>query len=305
MISAIAAHQVLVLRRQRTFLGLLLILMVMTALAGVIGWSSQRTVQRVYDLAVPALQSSNQPVPPNPFDAKPTLSLLSNMSIYIPLIGALLALVVGHLSIVGDDAPGIGRLIFSRQVTRSTYLLGKLLGIACVLAVVLTACLVLSAASLALVNGALPTAGELARLVGFFALSYLYLLLFALVGMVTALMTRRTSIALLSALAVWLVVTFVVPQFTFGLRPTASLNPVADVVSTTQRFFAVTATARPLSLAEQYKTATSAVLGTGVAESSGRTALRVLPMLALVLALSLLAARLVGRHDYTTGGRDD
>lgn len=305
MIAVIAAQQVVMLRRQRTFLGLLLILMVMTAVSGVIGWSSQHTVTRVYDLAVPFLSAKGQPVPPNPFDAKPTLSLLSNMSIYIPLIGALLALVVGHLSIVGDAATGIGRLIFSRPVRRSTYFLGKMTGIAAVLAVILTACLLVSVAALLIVNGHLVSVGELGRLVGFFSLSYLYLLFFALVGMVTALLSRRTSLALLSALAVWLIVTFVVPQFTYGLRPTASLNPVTEIASTSQRFFAFTAHFRPFSLAEQYKDVSSVVLGTGAAESTGRTALRALPLGGLVLGLGLLASRLVGRHDYTTGGRDD
>ena len=305
MITAIAGQQVLMLRRQRTFLGLLLILMVMTAASGVIGWSSQHTVTRVYDLAVPFLSATGRPVPANPFDAKPTLALMSNMSIYIPLIGALLALVIGHLSIIGDDATGIGRLIFSRPVPRSTYFLGKIAGVAMVLVVIMGACLLVSLASLLIVNGHLVSAGEFGRLVGFFALSYVYLLFFALVGMVTALLSRRTSLALLAGLAVWLIVTFVVPQFTFGLRPTASLNPVTEIVSTSQQFFAVTAHARSFSLAEQYKNVSSVLLGTGGAESTGRTAVRILPLGALVIALGLLASRLVGRHDYTTGVRDD
>ena len=36
----------------------------------------------------------------------------------IPLIGALLALILGHLSIVDDETNGTGRLVFSRQITR-------------------------------------------------------------------------------------------------------------------------------------------------------------------------------------------
>ena len=80
MIATIASHQLLALRRQRIFLALLATLMVMTALAGVIGWLSHDTIVRVYDEAVKALAADGQPAPPNPFDLKPTLSLLSNMA---------------------------------------------------------------------------------------------------------------------------------------------------------------------------------------------------------------------------------
>ena len=159
MTGAIAAQLVLSLRRQRTFLALLVTLLVMTALAGVIGWISHRTIIKVYDEAVTLLATTGTPAPPNPFDTKPTLALLSNMVIYIPLIGALMALVLGHLSMADDQSSGIGRLIFSRQVTRRSYVTGKMLGATTVLAIIMAASLLVSAVSLLIVNGAL-TAGR-------------------------------------------------------------------------------------------------------------------------------------------------
>ena len=120
VISVIARQQVQSLVRQRVFLATAGILLLMTALAGVIGWSSHDTIVRVYDQATIYLADQGQPAPPNPFDLKPTLSLLSNMEIYIPLIGALLALVVGHLSLADDETNGIGRLIFTRPISRAS-----------------------------------------------------------------------------------------------------------------------------------------------------------------------------------------
>jgi ABC-2 type transport system permease protein len=219
VIATIASHQVLSLRRQRVFLALLVTLLTMTALAGVLGWSSHQTIIRVYDEAVKLLASTGKPAPPNPFLLKPTLSLLSNMVVYIPLIGALLALILGHLSIVDDETNGTGRLVFSRQITRTSYVLGKIASAAAVLAVVLAASLLVSVASLLVVNHTIAV-GDFGRLGLFYALSWLYLMVFALIGMVTVLMTRRRSIALLSAMGAWLVITFVIPQFTSGLRPT-------------------------------------------------------------------------------------
>lgn len=305
MMATVAAQQITSLRRQRVFLALLATLLVMTALAGVIGWSSANTITRVYGEAVRLLAAEGKAAPPNPIGLKPALSLLSNMAIYIPLIGALLAVVLGNLGMADDKTTGVGRLIFSRQLSRTSYVLGKILGSAAVLAVVLVSSLLVSVASLLVVNGALPTSGELARLAVFYALSWLYLMLFALIGMVAVLLSRRRSLALLSALGAWLVLTFVVPQFTSGLRPTASLNPVTAPVSTSQRFFQVTAKARPVSVSEQYKSASASILQTGPAEPVWTTVGRTLPLAGLTVGLALLTVGLVRRHDYSRSSVDE
>lgn len=305
MIATVAAQQVTSLRRQRIFLAVLATMLAMTALAGVIGWMSRETIVRVYDEAVRLVASKGQAAPPNPFDLKPTLSLLSNMSIYVPLIGALLALVLGHLSLADDQADGIGRLIFSRQLTRTSYAFGKILAAAEVLAVVLVASFAVSVVSLAAVNRSLPSGADMGRLGLFYGLSWLYLLLFALVGMVTVLVTRRRSLALLAAMGVWLVLTFVIPQFTSGLRPTTSLNPITDPVSTAQPFFTATAKARPFSVSEQYKEASGRILETAPVESGADTARRVLPLEVAVVGLATVITVLIGRHDYSKGSSNE
>ncbi|MBL8778269.1 MAG: ABC transporter permease subunit [Acidimicrobiales bacterium] len=305
MIATVASQQVVSLSRQRIFLALLGTFLAMTALAGVIGWSSHNTIVRVYNDAVQVLSAAGQPAPPSPFGLKPTLSLLSNMAIYIPLVGALLALVLGHLSLADDQSGGIGRLIFSRQLSRTSYVMGKLVSAAAVLGAVIVASMAVSVVSLLLVNRSSPSVAEFGRLGLFYGLSWLYLMLFALIGMVAVLVTRRRSVALLAAMGVWLVLTFAVPQFTSGLHPTASLNPVNDPVSTSQPFFDATAKVRPVSVTEQYKEAGARILGTAPSESAPETALRVLPLAVSVAGLGLLTTRLVRRHDYSKGSYDE
>ena len=304
MIATVASHQVLSLRRQRVFLAMLATLLAMTALAGVLGWSSHQTIGRVYDEAVKLLASTGKPAPPNPFLLKPTLSLLSNMVVYIPLIGALLALIVGHLSIVDDETNGTGRLVFSRQISRTSYVLGKIASAAVVLVVVLAASLFISVAALLIVNRTIAGA-DLGRLLSFYGLSWLYLMVFALIGMVTVLMTQRRSIALLSAMGAWLAITFVIPQFTSGLRPTQSLNPITDPASTSQTFFKITSKLRPYSVVEQYKQASGRILQTAPAESLGQTIQRVLPIVGLAVVLALLTIRLVQRHDFSRSANSE
>jgi ABC-type transport system involved in multi-copper enzyme maturation permease subunit len=299
MIAVIASQQILALRRQRIFLAVLGMFMAMTAVAGLLGWSSHNTIVRVYDEAVKLLASTGQPVPPNPFLLKPELSLLSNMVVYIPLLGALLALVLGHLSLADDEADGLGRLIFSRPLSRTGYIVGKITAAAGVLAAILAAAFFVSAGSLVVVNQALPAGGDLGRLAVFYGLSWLYLVIFVLIGMVAVLATNRRSLALLSAMGAWLVITFAIPQFTSGLRPTSSLNPIINPVSTSQRFFQLTALARPFSGSEQYKEASGRILATSPTEPAWQTIQRVLPTVALIAALALVLFVLVQRHDFS------
>ena len=303
MILTIARHQILALRRQRTFVMLLATLLVMTALAGVLGWSSHRTILGVYDESVKLLATQGKPAPENPFRLKPTLSLLSNMVVYIPFIGALLAILLGHVSLADDETNGVGRLVFSRQITRSSYVIGKIIGAAVVLLAILGVSFVVSYLSLWIVNGVAPTVADSGRLVVFYLLSWLYLMVFALIGMVTVLLTQRRSLALLSAMGAWLVITFVLPQITSGLRPTQSLNPITDPVSTSQAFFRVTSHARSFSIVEQYKQMSGRVLETTTATSNLTTGVAVLAAVAVVLAITTIV--LVQRHDYSTGTSSD
>lgn len=304
MITTIASHEILVLRRQRTFMVFLLTLLAMTVLAGVLGWSSQHTIARVYDEAVALLAATGQPAPPNPFLLKPPLSLLSNMVVYIPLIGALFALLLGHLAIVDDETDGIGRLLFSRRLVRTDYVIGKIVGAAAAIAVVLAASMVISIAALLVVNHRVSL-GQVALVGLFYAVSWLYLMVFALVGMIAVLVTRRRSLSLLVAMGIWLVVTFAVPQVTSGLRPAQSLNPITDPVSTSQAFFAVTSHLRPYSIVEQYKETSARLLQTAAVEPAWQSVERVLPLLVLLAVLVLLAIRLVRGHDFSRSVGND
>lgn len=303
MIATIASQQILALRRQRVFVGLLVLMLAMTAMAGVLGWSSHRTIVGVYDQARILLAQRGEPAPANPFIRKPTLSLLSNMEIYVPLVGALLAIVLGHLSIADEEASGVGRIVFSRPIGRCTYLAGKLVAAALVLATLMMATTAVSVVSLWIVNSSIPSGAELGRVLAFSAVSWLYLMVFAVVGMLTMLLAGRRPLALLSGMGVWLVITFVVPQFTSGLRPVASLNPIVDPVSTSQPFFQFTSHGRPASIIEQYKNVSAQLLETAPVEPTGHTIARLVPLAVCLGIVIFVAVAAIGRRDFSKGAQ--
>lgn len=268
------------------------------ALAGILGWASHHTIIGVYDESVKLVASRGRAAPPNPFLLKPTLSMLSDETIYITMIGALVAIVVGHLAVVDDDSSGVGRLVFTRPISRTSYTTGKTAAIGTLLAIGVAASYLVSVASLTIVDR-FPNGADLARLAGFYLLAWLYLMVFALVGAVTVLITRKRSLGLLTAIGVWLTVTFALPQFTSGLRPSQSLNPIVVPLSTSQTLFRVTSHARPYSIAEQFKEAAGRVLATATPEPAADTWLRIAPVLAAFLVLTVLTGQLITRHDYS------
>ncbi|MGK2880602.1 MAG: ABC transporter permease [Mycobacterium sp.] len=304
VIGTVWAHQALTSRRQRVRLIGWSTLLTVTAMAGILGWSSHHTIVRVFDQAVQLQAAAGNPAPANPFLLKPSLSLLSNMVVYIPLIGALIALLVGHLALAEDQTNGMGRLIFTRPIARTHYALGKMLSVGQLLATVLAGCWALSLVALLVVNRTV-SGPDLARLAGFYALSWAYLSVFALIGMLTALLIRRRSLALLSAIAVWIVVTFVLPQFVSGLRPTQSLSPISEPAGLSQAFFRVTNSAQPLSLVEGYKDAAGSILRTTPATPAAETAITVVPILIAAAILALLVLWRIHRHDYSRSASDE
>jgi ABC-type transport system involved in multi-copper enzyme maturation permease subunit len=296
----IARQQMRSLARRQTFVLMLAVLLLMTAVSGYIGWSSHETIIRVYDETVRTLTAAGKTAPPNPFEAKPRLAVLNNMIIYVPLIGALLAIVIGHLSVMDDRNAGVNRVIFSRPLTRGAYLRGKLAGVTAAVAIIMAACLALSVVAVALINSGIPTGGELVRLTVFYVLSGAYLMVFVLIGMIAALLLRSQSMALLAAVAVWVLVTFATPQLTSGLRPVASLNPVTDPVTVSSSpFFKVTSKAKPISVGEQYKALGTQLLTEGSHAQAADTVAKVAPIAGLALLLTGWAGWLVTRHDFS------
>ena len=219
---------------------------------------------------------------------------------------ALLAIVVGHISMMGDRQAGVTRAIFSRPVTRSAYFWGKLSASVGAISVVMVACLVLSVVAVSLFNGGLPTGSEFIRLTLFYLLSGLYLTLFALVGAVTALLTRSQSMALFVAVAAGVLITFATPQFPSGLGPGASLNPVTDPGTTTNSaFFRATSKAKPISVGEQYKALSSRILTEGSGFAPAKTARQVAPIAIFTLLLAGATSLLIRRRDFSEEGARD
>ena len=255
-ISAVARLELKTLAREKMFLLLLGLFLSMTFFAVYIGWFTRTTTSAIYDATVVVLRAAGTAaIPANPVLSIPQLAVFDNLIIYVLLVGALLAIVIGHRSFMRERKSGVMPLLFVRPLSANAYVAGKFSGIALALLSVMSVTFVASGLS-ALFLPALHLSGvELLRLAAFYGVSFLYLSFFALVGFACAAYFSSESIALFVPILVWVGAVFVFPELATGQNPVALLNPITLVNATPNpsAFFSVMhSILTPVSLGQQY-----------------------------------------------------
>ncbi len=256
----VAKNEIQHLLRERTFFLILIVFILISLASTYIGWASQHTVETVYQESAITLQSLGKTVPPSPFSNLPPLEIVKNMIIYIVLIGSLLAITIGHSIGTKDQKAGVVRILLSKPLTKKEFLIGKALSLGLILLAILTVSLTISAVSVAILSH--MSVVLLMQLIGFYAISFFYMLGFGFMGLGFGLMKRSSAVALLSPIIIWVIITFALPEMSSALYPTGSLNPVlpqtdvlnSPVLSTIHNIF------YPFSISEHYRVFASGLL---------------------------------------------
>ena len=265
-ICSVSKNEFKTLFKERTFILLLVIFVLMTVFSTYIGWATKNTIEKIYMETVINLKASGvTEIPPNTFSSVPLLSILKNMVVYIFLIGSLLAIIIGHSSFMRDRKAGISKIIFSRTISRKEFIVGKMAGILIALALIITASFILSYLSTILVTGRFLAGAEITKLLTFYGISLIYLLIFAMIGLFFAIYSRSESLALLVPIIIWIVISFVLPQLSSALNPNALLNPISvqGDMPHSAFFGIIREIIKPFSLSESYKELGNNLLGVG------------------------------------------
>ena len=130
--SASFRHELLCTRRARVPQLLLFVFLGMVSVSSFIGWSARSTVTAVYK----QITAAGLTTAPNPFAGTSPLDYAHNSVIYVVLIGALMAIVLGVQAAIRDRKAATFTLILSRPVGAVGRLLGQLAALSVVIAVV-------------------------------------------------------------------------------------------------------------------------------------------------------------------------
>lgn len=276
-------HELACLRRERLPMTLLVAFAFMVSMSSFIGWLTNTTVSDVWAKATEAGLTTAA----NPFAQVSPLYYARNTIIYLVLIGALMAIVVGVTSALRDRKARTFDLVLSRPIGVREYLLGKVLGIALWMLAVLAVVFLVTWVSISIITHAPLGLGDTGSLLAFFALAVVLLMAFVTLGMLSGIYASRETTALLIPISLWSVVAFVLPQVGTAANPVSMLNPVSAVLDPGGAFDVLNVWVSPLSITEQFKRASGLILGDPNASGDLALALTVL-VVALVLGLVAL-----------------
>lgn len=255
--TASVRHEFLCTVRGRMSQLLLFVFIGMVAISVIIGWAGRSTVSAVYQqIAAQGLTRA-----PDPFAGIPALYYAHNAVIYVILIGALLAILLGVQATIRDRKAATSVLVLSRPVGRAGRLLGQLAALSGVLTAAMASGTVISWVGISMITGAALGPDATVRLAAFGLVSSVFLAGFALIGMLAGIYCNKETTALLAPFIAWSVITFVLPQLGTAARPVALLNPVPALPPVPGGVpSAINAFVGPLSITEQFKTVAGVLL---------------------------------------------
>ena len=272
--------------RDRILIVIALLFVAMSIASVYIGSSTKGTEQQVYaDIVQLAQQQGTEP------PAAPViypLEILANITDYIIMIGAVLAIFLGYRSMRAEHDGGTLTLIRSRPLTYTDILAGKWMGAAGLIGLLLSVTFLFNLVLFILVSGLSPTLGEVIRLAVSLAFAFVYMMMFYTAALAITWKTNNGTFAFMVMMTIWIFISFVIPQLADTQRNYAyAISNISGVVSTTPSETPVSQAINLFSPAAQFTH-----LGNMLLQADSDTATLALPALlakAIPLMLYLIA----------------
>jgi ABC-type transport system involved in multi-copper enzyme maturation permease subunit len=216
-ITALARHEYRSATRSRVLLLLIASMVLITAVAIIIAsydFQSQVADYNAYVAQATAAGVTTIP-PPQLFP----LQLLRGVIEYIQIIGAVIAIGLGYLTVARERTGRTLALIVTRPVRRVDLFLGRLLGAGALIATVLLVTALNSVVLVGIVGGQWLSGSELLRVAITFGISILYMLMFYALGFWLTARSKALANGLVVAMVIWLAVVLVIPQIGDTMDP--------------------------------------------------------------------------------------
>ncbi|MBG0741783.1 ABC transporter permease subunit [Paeniglutamicibacter antarcticus] len=198
--------------REKTFLILgsaLAVLVVVSVLTASFKFHDEVAL---YQQAVDQLKAAGQPTDILTIPQYSPLQMLRASIEYIEIIGAVLAIVLGYLSVARERRSRALPLVLTRPISRARFVSGKILGGAILLSALVAVFAVFAGAAVTLI-GSVPLSGaEIVKLCVAAVAALVYLMIFFLISLTLAGIVRNLPTALILALVLWVLFVLVLPQ---------------------------------------------------------------------------------------------
>ena len=140
------------------------------------------------------------------------LQLLRGAIEYVEIIGSVIAIALGSVSVARERNNKTMQLLLSRPVSTAQLFFGRVLGAFFIFFLIVAATGAIAIVAIGSIGGTLLTGVELLRLVIAYGMSIIYMMLFYSVGVILTLRSRAPINGLITGFAVWLLIVMIMPQ---------------------------------------------------------------------------------------------
>ncbi|WP_380168987.1 ABC transporter permease [Jannaschia sp. R86511] len=209
-VLTVASHELRAALRSRILVVLLVVLVCMTVVSVLVS-SAQYAGQLADYLAYrdAAVAGGVQRVAPSPLAL---LSLLRGALEYVEIVGAVVAITLGYLSVSRERSARTMPLLRSRPVSPAELATGSALGALALISILVTCLATVAVLSLGLIGHDWIGGVQVPKLVLAYLAAVVYLFVFYCLGAVATSRARVPVNGLMVALGIWLLVGLVLPQ---------------------------------------------------------------------------------------------
>ena len=205
--------------KNKVFLVFLLFLLFLIGTSVVVASFDFQAKVAVYQDALSKLQQSGQVVENISEPQFFPLQLLRGAIEYLEIIGAILAIVLGYLSIAKEKGNNTLQLILTRPISRLSIFLGKLLGNALLLISVSGIVFVGISLVIEIIGKTAMTGEQYYRIFLTFIFTVLYLLIFFSISALLSTFMKSLPNALIISFVIWILFVLIIPQIGDTLDP--------------------------------------------------------------------------------------
>jgi ABC-type transport system involved in multi-copper enzyme maturation permease subunit len=209
-IWALAQHEFRAAVRSRTLFALFAVFILVTSASILIAAFAFKTKVIDYNVYKAAAQAAGATyiAAPQQFP----LQLLRGAIEYVEIIGSIIAIALGYVSVAQARSNRTMQLVLSRPVRTYQLVMGRLLGATSIFAALVTVTGAVAYLSIGLISRMWLTSDEVVKLVVAYSTSIVYMLIFYCVGIVFTLRSRVPVNGLILGFATWLLIVMILPQ---------------------------------------------------------------------------------------------
>ena len=204
--------------RSKTFIYMLILLILLTIISLSVSFLVFNNQVTEYHNSLEVLKQIGK-LPDTPPPKLYPLNLLRGVVDYIEIIGAILGIILGYISISKERNTKALKLLLTRPITKNDLTYGKIIGNTLfVLSLMFIIGIIIFLATFA-IGGVVLTAIELLKLLLFVLFSTMYIMIFFMLSFFFSLQQKTISNALVMAFIIWLVFVLIFPQIGDTMDP--------------------------------------------------------------------------------------